>query len=164
MKTAVFAGSFDPFTTGHESVVVRALPLFDNIIIAIGSNSSKSGFLSIEERIELIENVFRDEPRVKVEAYDGLTVDYCKKVNAGFMIRGIRTAADFEYERGVAQMNKIMLPDVESVFLLTTPELTPVNSTIVRDILRHGGDVSQFLPPKANIYSLLEKRKHAKNK
>ncbi|MGD9992023.1 MAG: pantetheine-phosphate adenylyltransferase [Salinivirgaceae bacterium] len=164
MKTAVFAGSFDPFTTGHESVVVRALPLFDTIIIAIGSNSSKSGFLSIEERIELIENVFRDEPRVKVEAYDGLTVDYCKKVNAGFMIRGIRTAADFEYERGVAQMNKIMLPDVESVFLLTTPELTPVNSTIVRDILRHGGDVSQFLPPKANIYSLLEKRKHAKNK
>jgi pantetheine-phosphate adenylyltransferase len=164
MKTAVFAGSFDPFTTGHESVVVRALPLFDTIIIAIGSNSSKSGFLSIEERIELIENVFRDEPRVKVEAYDGLTVDYCKKVNAGFMIRGIRTAADFEYERGVAQMNKIMLPGVESVFLLTTPELTPVNSTIVRDILRHGGDVSQFLPPKANIYSLLEKRKHAKNK
>lgn len=164
MKTAVFAGSFDPFTTGHESVVVRALPLFDTIIIAIGSNSSKSGFLSIEERIELIENVFRNEPRVKVEAYDGLTVDYCKKVNAGFMIRGIRTAADFEYERGVAQMNKIMLPGVESVFLLTTPELTPVNSTIVRDILRHGGDVSQFLPRKANIYSLLEKRKHAKNK
>jgi pantetheine-phosphate adenylyltransferase len=164
MKTAVFAGSFDPFTTGHESVVVRALPLFDKIIIAIGSNSSKSGFLSIEERIELIENVFRNEPRVKVEAYDGLTVDYCKKVNAGFMIRGIRTAADFEYERGVAQMNKIMLPEVESVFLLTTPELTPVNSTIVRDILRHGGDVSQFLPRSANIYSLLEKRKHAKNK
>ncbi len=164
MKTAVFAGSFDPFTTGHESVVVRALPLFDTIIIAIGSNSSKSGFLSIEERIELIENVFRNEPRVKVEAYDGLTVDYCKKVNAGFMIRGIRTAADFEYERGVAQMNKIMLPGVESVFLLTTPELTPVNSTIVRDILRHGGDVSQFLPRNANIYSLLEKREHAKNK
>ncbi|PKP11761.1 MAG: pantetheine-phosphate adenylyltransferase [Bacteroidetes bacterium HGW-Bacteroidetes-4] len=164
MKTAVFAGSFDPFTTGHESVVVRALPLFDKIIIAIGSNSSKSGFLSIEERIELIENVFCHEPRVKVEAYDGLTVDYCKKVNAGFMIRGIRTAADFEYERGVAQMNKIMLPEVESVFLLTTPELTPVNSTIVRDILRHGGDVSQFLPRNSNIYSLLEKRKHAKNK
>ncbi|MGE4288863.1 MAG: pantetheine-phosphate adenylyltransferase [Salinivirgaceae bacterium] len=161
MKTAVFAGSFDPFTTGHESVVVRALPLFDKIIIAIGSNSSKSEFLSVVERIELIENVFRDEPRVMVEAYDGLTVDYCKKVNAGFMIRGIRTAADFEYERGVAQMNKIMLPGVESVFLLTTPELTPVNSTIVRDILRHGGDVSQFLPRNADIYSLLEKRKHA---
>ncbi len=158
MKVAVFAGSFDPFTKGHESVVVRALPLFDKIIIAIGNNSTKMGFLTIEERIELITNVFCDEPKIKVEAYEGLTVDYCKQVGANFMVRGIRTAADFEYERAVAQMNKSMLPEVESVFLLTTPELTPVNSTIVRDILRHGGDVSQFLPDKSNIYHLLQKR------
>lgn len=159
MKIAVFAGSFDPFTKGHESVVVRALPLFDKIIIAIGNNSTKMGFLTVEERMELIENVFANEPRIVVEAYEGLTVDYCKKTGATFMLRGIRTAADFEYERAVAQMNKLMLPEVESFFLLTTPELTPVNSTIVRDILRYGGDVSQFLPDNANIYSLLEKRK-----
>lgn len=159
MKIAVFAGSFDPFTKGHESVVLRALPLFDKIIIAIGNNSKKMGFLSIEERIELINNVFDGEIQVEVEAYEGLTVEYCKKVGASFMLRGIRTAADFEYERAVAQMNKSMLPEVESVFLLTTPELTPVNSTIVRDILRHGGDVSQFLPDNADIYNLLQRRK-----
>lgn len=158
-KLAVFAGSFDPFTKGHESVVVRALPLFDEIIIAIGNNSTKMGFLSIEERIELINNVFKNDAKIRTEAYEGLTVDYCKKVNANFMLRGIRTAADFEYERAVAQMNKSMLPSVESVFLLTTPELTPVNSTIVRDILRHGGDVKQFLPDNADIYELLQKRK-----
>ncbi len=161
MKIAVFAGSFDPFTKGHESVVLRALPLFDKIIIAIGTNSSKMEFLTIKERIELIESVFKMESKINVEAYNGLTVDYCKKVKANFMLRGIRTAADFEYERGVAQMNKIMLPEVESVFLLTTPELTPVNSTIVRDILRHGGDAQQFLPDNADIYSLLERRKNA---
>ncbi len=162
MKIAVFAGSFDPFTKGHESVVVRALPLFDKIIIAIGHNSTKMEFLNLEERLELINNVFINEPRVVVDSYQGLTVDYCKEVNASFMLRGIRTAADFEYERGVAQMNKLMLPEVESFFLLTTPELTPVNSTIVRDILRFGGDVSQFLPESANIYSILEKRKDNK--
>jgi pantetheine-phosphate adenylyltransferase len=158
MKTAVFAGSFDPFTKGHESVVVRALPLFDKIYIAIGINSSKMEFLTIDERIELIKNVFKNEPKIEVDSYTGLTVDYCKKINANFMLRGIRTAADFEYERAVAQMNKSMLPEVESVFLLTTPELTPVNSTIVRDILRYGGDVSQFLPDRADIYDILKKR------
>lgn len=158
-KTAIFPGSFDPFTLGHESVVRRALPLFDKIIIAIGNNSSKSGFLSIGERIELTNQVFADEPKIEVEAYEGLTVDYCKKAGAQYMLRGIRTAADFEYERAVAQMNKSMLPNVESVFLLTTPELTPVNSTIVRDILRHGGDVSQFLPKGMDILAMLKKRK-----
>jgi len=160
MKVAVFAGSFDPFTLGHESVVLRALPLFDKIIVAIGNNTSKKGFLSIDERIELINDIFVNEQKVTVEAYEGLTVDYCKKVNANFMLRGIRTAADFEYERAVAQMNKSMLPDVESVFLLTTPELTPVNSTIVRDILIHGGDVAQFLPQRADIHKILNKRKN----
>ena len=157
-KVAIFPGSFDPFTTGHESIVVRALPLFDKIIIAIGTNSNKMGFLDIDERIELIEQVFKNETKIEVEAYQGLTVDYCKKVKAQYMLRGIRTAADFEYERGVAQMNKSMLPEVESVFLLTTAELTPVNSTIVRDILRHGGDVNQFLPKGADIFKILNKR------
>jgi len=157
-KVAIFPGSFDPFTRGHESVVLRALPLFDKVIIAIGNNSSKSGFFSVPERIKLIKMVFEDQAQVTVESYDGLTVDFCKNVNAKFMLRGIRTAADFEYERAVAQMNKSMLPDVESVILLTTPELTPVNSTIVRDILRHGGDVSQFLPKTMNVNAILESR------
>lgn len=157
-KIAIFPGSFDPFTRGHESVVLRSLPLFDEVIIAIGNNSSKTGFFTIQERIELIEMVFKNNNQVHVQSYDGLTVDFCKNVGAQFMLRGIRTAADFEYERAVAQMNKSMLPDVESVILLTTPELTPVNSTIVRDILRHGGDVSQFLPENMNVNQILESR------
>lgn len=160
-KIAIFPGSFDPFTRGHESVVLRSLSLFDKLVIAIGNNSTKAGFFTISERIKLIEMVFADTPKVKIMSYDGLTVDFCKQINAKFMLRGIRTAADFEYERAVAQMNKSMLPDVESVILLTTPELTPVNSTIVRDILRYKGDVSQFLPEKMDISKILNTRKNA---
>lgn len=157
-KIAIFPGSFDPFTRGHESVVVRSLDLFDKLIIAIGNNSSKTGFFSIDERIELIEMVFADHPKIEVVSYAGLTVDFCKSVGAKFMLRGIRTAADFEYERSVAQMNKAMLPGVESVMLLTTPELTPVNSTIVRDIMRYDGDVAQFLPKKMDVAKVLQAR------
>lgn len=159
-KIAIFPGSFDPFTLGHESVVLRSLSLFDKLIIAIGNNSSKPGFFNVEERIELIKMVFTDYPKVEIMSYTGLTVDFCKSVNAKFMLRGIRTAADFEYERAVAQMNKSMLPDVESVIFLTTPELTPVNSTIVRDILLHKGDVSQFLPKKMDILKILKAREN----
>lgn len=157
-KIAIFPGSFDPFTRGHESVVLRALSLFDRIIVAIGNNSSKIGFFTVKERITLIEMVFEGEAQIEVDSYDGLTVDFCKHVGAQFMLRGVRTAADFEYERAVAQMNKSMLPEVESVILLTTPELTPVNSTIVRDILRYGGDVGQFLPSKMDISKILNSR------
>ncbi len=157
-KTAIFPGSFDPFTRGHESIVLRALPLFEKLIIAIGNNSSKNGFFTVEERIELIQMVFNDIPKVEVVAYSGLTVDFCKEVKADFILRGIRTSADFEYERAVAQMNKSMLPNVESIILLTTPELTPVTSTIVRDILLHKGDVSQFLPQKMDINKVLNKK------
>lgn len=158
-NTAIFPGSFDPFTRGHESIVVRALPLFDKITISIGVNSNKAGFFTIDERIELISKVFENEPKVEIEAYKGLTVEYCKNKKVSHMLRGIRTAADFEYERAVAQMNKAMLPEVESVFLLTTPELTPVNSTIVRDILRYGGDVAQFLPEGMDVKAILKRRK-----
>lgn len=158
-NTAIFPGSFDPFTRGHENIIERALPLFSKITIAIGVNSNKEGFFSIEERIELIDSVFKNEPKIEIEAYEGLTVEYCKNKGVSHMLRGIRTASDFEYERGVAQMNKLMLPEVESVFLLTTPELTPVNSTIVRDIMRYGGDVKQFLPNSMNVKSILDKRK-----
>lgn len=158
-KIAVFPGSFDPFTLGHHSVVTRALPLFDEIVVAIGKNTLKNGFFSIDERIELIEGVYASEPKIKVMAYDGLTVDFCKSIGAAFMLRGIRTVSDFEYECAISQMNQLMQPGVETVFLLTTPELTPVNSTIVRDILNYGGDVSQFVPKGMNIKGVLGKRK-----
>lgn len=146
MKRAVFPGSFDPITRGHEALVLRALSLFDEIIVAIGTNSQKNYFFSIEKRLSWIEYVFRDYPQVKVAVYEGLTVDYCRKSNAGFILRGLRTSADFEFERGIGQVNKLLLPDVETVFLLTSPELTPVTSGIVRDVFKNGGDVSSFIP------------------
>ena len=145
-RVAVFPGTFDPFTIGHESIVIRALSIFDEIIIAIGSNAQKESFFTLENRMKMISFVFRNEKRIKVQSYEGLTVDFCREVNAGFMLRGIRTAADFEYERAVSQMNKLMEPGIESIMLLTTPEHTPVNSTIVRDIIRHDGDAGRFLP------------------
>ena len=145
-RVAIFPGSFDPFTVGHESIVKRALPLFDKIIIMIGYNTNKKFFFPIEKRKEWIRQVFKNEPKVEVESHEGLTVDFCKKVNAQYILRGLRTSADFEYERAIAQINKKMLPQIESVFLLTMPEHTPINSTIVRDIILHGGDASMFLP------------------
>ena len=144
-KIAIFPGSFDPFHIGHETIVRRALSLFDEIIIAIGINTNKREYFPIDVRLSWIKEVFNDEPRIKVDSYDGLTVDFCKSLNARFILRGLRTAADFEYERAIAQVNKSMETDIESVFILTTPEYTPVNSSIVRDILRHGGDAKKFL-------------------
>ncbi len=145
-RTAVFPGSFDPFTKGHENVIARSLDLFDKIVIAIGSHSQKSSHFSLEKRLAMISDLYKNEPKVEVDHYDGLTINYCAKIEAGYLLRGLRTSADFEYERAIAQVNRKMNNKVETVFLLTTPELTPVNSTIVREILRHGGDVSQFLP------------------
>jgi pantetheine-phosphate adenylyltransferase len=151
-KTALFPGSFDPFTVGHEAIVWRALKLFDEVIIAVGANESKKGgFFSLESRMAMIRKVFEGEPKVKVDHYDGLTVDFCILKGAGFLLRGLRTSADFEYERAIAQVNKAMAPNIESVFLLTAPEHTPINSTIVKDILRHGGDASKFVPSVINL-------------
>ena len=150
-KRAVFPGSFDPFTVGHESIVRRALSMFDEIIIAVGANALKKSFYPVETRKEMISRVFMDEPRIKVDHYEGLTVDYCKSHQARFILRGLRTAADFEFERAIAQVNKAMAPDIESVFILTLPEHSPINSTIVRDIIRSGGDASQFVPSSINL-------------
>ena len=146
MKRAIFPGSFDPFTIGHESIVKRALQLFDEIIIAIGYNSEKKEFFSVDNRIMIIQDVFENENRIKVETYNKLTVDFCKEKNIKFIIRGLRTAADFEYERAIAQMNHFMENDIETVFLLTEAEHTPISSTILREILKHNGDVCQFVP------------------
>ncbi|MEX0988039.1 MAG: pantetheine-phosphate adenylyltransferase [Bacteroidales bacterium] len=154
-KIAIFPGSFDPFTIGHESIVRRAIGLFDRIIVSVGVHSGKQPLISIESRVAMINEVFKNESRVSCDFFEGLTVDFCKKVNAGYMLRGIRTAADFEYERAIAQINKRMLPGVESVFLLTNPEHTPVNSTIIRDIIRNNGDASQFLPEGIDLKKYL---------
>jgi pantetheine-phosphate adenylyltransferase len=150
-KIAIFPGSFDPFTIGHESVVRRATQLFDRIVIMIGYNANKAPFFPLEKRVKWIKQVFNDDPTISVETYEGLTVDFCKKVGAHYILRGLRTAADFEFERAIAQVNKQMYPDIETVFLLTIPEHTPVNSTIVRDIIMHGGDASRFLPRSLNM-------------
>lgn len=150
-RIAIFPGSFDPFTVGHESVVKRAIPLFDKIVIMIGYNSNKRSFFPIEKREKWIKEVFKNEPKISVERYEGLTVDFCKKANARYILRGLRTSADFEYERAIAQVNKKMHPKIESIFILTMPEHTPVNSSIVRDIILHGGDASMFLPSALNM-------------
>jgi pantetheine-phosphate adenylyltransferase len=149
-NTAIFPGSFDPFTVGHEDIVRRGLSLLDKIYIAIGFNANKRDFFPIEQRAEWIRKVFTDEPRIEVVSYEGLTVDFAKELKCNFILRGIRTSADFEYERAIAQVNKAM-SGIDTVFLLTSPEHTPVNSTIVRDILKHGGDASRFIPEKIKI-------------
>jgi pantetheine-phosphate adenylyltransferase len=150
-KIAVFPGSFDPFTIGHEGIVLRALSLFDEIIIAVGANALKKSYYPLNVRKEMISKVFLYEPRIRVDHYEGLTVDYCRNNGAGYLLRGLRTSADFEFERAIAQINKALASDVESVFLLTSPEHTPINSTIVRDIIRSGGDASRFVPASIDL-------------
>lgn len=145
-KIAIFPGSFDPFTVGHESVVSRASSLFDKIIISIGVNAGKKNYFSLEERKKFIGKVYKGRTDIEITHFEGLTVDFCKKMGAGYILRGLRTSADFEYERAIAQVNKAMYPGIETVFLLTMPEHTPINSTIVKDVLRHGGDISDFVP------------------
>lgn len=147
----MFPGSFDPFTIGHEAIIRRAMSLFDEIIIAVGANVLKKNFYSLETRKEMIIKVFRDEPRVSVDHYEGLTVDFCRKNGAGYILRGLRTSADFEFERAIGQVNKSMAPAIESVFLLTVPEHSFINSTIVRDIIKSGGDASKFVPAAINL-------------
>ena len=145
-KIAVFPGSFDPITKGHENILLRALPLFDEIIIAVGENAEKKQLFPFEKRIRWIKKVFRNYPSISVTSYKGLTVDFCKKVNAHYILRGLRTSADFEFERSIGQVNKKIYPEIETIFLLTTPEYTALNSSIVRDIIRNGGDARQFVP------------------
>jgi len=154
-KAAVFPGSFDPFTVGHEAIVNRALELFDRIVVAVGYNASKKSYFPIEQRLAMIRKVFELEPRVEVISYEGLTVDICVKLKIRFLLRGLRTSADFEFERAIGQVNRVLQPEVETVFLLTAPEHTSVNSTIIRDILLHNGDPSPFLPRSVNINDYL---------
>lgn len=155
-KIAVFPGSFDPFTVGHESIVLRGLSLFDRVIVAIGQNSSKNNRFTVEQRVRMIQEIFADEPRVEITAFEGLTVDFCQKINAKFILRGLRTSADFEFERAIGQVNKVMSSDIETVFLLTSTSHTPINSSIVRDILQNNGDVTPFIPKSLDIKKYLK--------
>jgi pantetheine-phosphate adenylyltransferase len=150
-KIAVFPGSFDPFTIGHEGIALRALSLFDEIIIAVGANALKKNYYPLNVRKEMISKVFKNEPRIRVDHYEGLTVDYCRKNGARYLLRGLRTAADFEFERAIAQINRALQPEVESIFLLTIPEHTPIRSSIIRDIIKSGGDASRFVPSVINL-------------
>ena len=150
-RIALFPGSFDPITKGHENILRRALPLFDEIVIAIGKNSSKQSYFTIEQREKWIKQVFANEPKVRIETYTGLTIDFCKKMDARYILRGLRTSADFEFEKSIAQNNNVMAPEIETIFILPIPELSAINSTIVRDIVRNGGDASPFVPSVINL-------------
>jgi pantetheine-phosphate adenylyltransferase len=156
-KIAVFPGSFDPITVGHESIVHRALGLFDKIIIAVGHNENKKVFFSLEARMSMIREVFAGNQKIEVTHYDDLTVDVARRLGAQYILRGLRTSSDFEYERAIAQVNKVMNNDVESIFILTLPEHSSINSSIVREILKHGGDTKQFLPHSIDLKKYLNK-------
>lgn len=145
-KIAVFPGSFDPFTLGHYDIILRALPLFDEIIIAVGENSTKNALFSVEKRLLMIQEVFSQYPKIKTESYPGLTVDFCRQKKAHYLLRGLRTAADFEFERSIAHSNKMLYPELETVFLLTAPQYSFITSTIVREIYKNKGDISGFVP------------------
>ncbi|MCF8364785.1 MAG: pantetheine-phosphate adenylyltransferase [Bacteroidales bacterium] len=145
-KIAIFPGSFDPITRGHEDIITRAIPLFDRIFVSVGINREKKSFFTIDERVGFLKTVFGKYPEIKIDTYEGLTVDYCRKVGAQYILRGLRTSADFEFERSIGQVNKKLYPEIETVFFLTHPEFTSLNSSVVRDILSHGGDASMFVP------------------
>jgi len=145
-RIALFPGSFDPFTIGHESIVRRSLGLFDEIIVAVGMNSTKANLFSLEKRVDWIRDVFADTPQVKVGSYEGLTVEYCKQQQARYILRGLRTSADFGFERGIAQVNKALVPEIETVFIMALPEHSAISSTIIRDIIRNGGNAQAFVP------------------
>ena len=145
MKIAVFPGSFDPFSIGHASIVRRALPLFDKIVIGIGGNENKKYFYPIEERLRLIRELYSDEPKVSVEAYDDLTVDFASRMEATYIVKGIRSVKDFEYERDMANMNH-RLTGIETVLLFTEPQMGDVSSTIIRELAHYGKDISEFVP------------------
>ena len=145
-RLALFPGTFDPFTNGHLDVVRRGAALFDEVIIALGNNSSKTRYLPVEQMLGLIAHVFCDEPRVRVRAYKGLTADFAREVGARFLLRGLRNTTDFEYENTIAQANRHVNPELETVFLITSPALAAISSTIIREIHRFGGNVNDFVP------------------
>ncbi len=145
-KIALFPGSFDPFTKGHEDIVLRSLELFDEVIIAVGHNTKKNRYFDIDLMLGKIKEAFANDDRVKVEVYDELTAKFANKFNAKFLVRGLRNTTDFEYENSISQINKHLNPYIETVFLITSPDLAPISSSIIREVHKYGEDVSGFLP------------------
>ena len=150
MKKAVFPGSFDPITLGHVDLIYRGLEIFDEIIIAIGVNADKKQLFSLEDKIQQIKNTFINEPKIKVASYKGLTIDFCKSVNSKYILRGLRNSSDFNYEQSIAQTNS-SLSSIESVFLISSPQLAHISSTIVRDIIKNEGDCKNLVPKSVVI-------------
>jgi len=146
MRIALFPGTFDPVTFGHIDIIERSVPLFDKLFIGIGINSNKKPMFSAEQRVHWLEDIFKTEPKIEAVIYEGLTVECCKKVGATYILRGIRYVNDFEYEKAIADMNRSLDENIETVFLTCLPKFTSVASTLVRDVIRNGGDVSQFVP------------------
>ncbi|MEO7212313.1 MULTISPECIES: pantetheine-phosphate adenylyltransferase [Mucilaginibacter] len=149
MKIALFPGSFDPVTKAHVDIVKRSVSLFDKLYIGIGVNTNKQGLLSVGKREDMLRAVFAHDERIHVIAYEGLTVNFCKSIGADYMIRGIRTVSDFEYEKAIAQMNHALEPEIESIFIVSKPGYSSISSSIVREIIRYNGDVTQFMPKEA---------------
>jgi pantetheine-phosphate adenylyltransferase len=145
-RIAIFPGSFDPFTNGHLDVVVRGARMFDEIIIAIGNNSSKQRYIPVEKMVEVIGELFKDQPNISVQSYKGLTAEFAREVGAQFLLRGLRNTTDFEYENTIAQANRHVNTDLETVFLITSPALAAISSSIIREIHRFGGNVDDFIP------------------
>lgn len=150
MKIAVFPGSFDPITTGHYDIIMRALPLFDKIIVAVGVNSQKKTLFTLDQRLVWLNDVFSDEEKVSVDYFEGLTAHYCNKIKATYLIRGLRNASDFDYEKTISQLNNIVGKDLETVFFISRPQFSHISSTIVREIIKGKGDASPFLPPQVD--------------
>jgi pantetheine-phosphate adenylyltransferase len=146
-RIAVFPGTFDPITRGHEDIVRRAAEMFDRVIIAMGRNTKKQSLFPLEERLAWIREIFKDDPRIEVDTYDELTVEYCRRKGANFIVRGLRTSGDFEYEAHLAQVNRKLDSSIETIFIITSPELSNISSTVVRDIIIYGGDYTPFVPP-----------------
>lgn len=151
MRICVFPGSFDPITKGHVDLVERAAPLFDKIYVAVGINSQKKSLFSLEERLEWCETVFRDNEKVEIGFFKGLTVNYCKQVKANYLLRGLRNASDFDYEKTISQLNTIIGENVETVFFIARPEYSHISSTIVREIIKGNGNVKPFIPEEIEL-------------
>ncbi|RYG51719.1 MAG: pantetheine-phosphate adenylyltransferase [Chitinophagaceae bacterium] len=149
-RICLFPGTFDPFTLGHKDIIDRALPLFDRLVVGIGRNMNKQPMFSEQQRLQWIKDIYQGNDRVSAVIYDGLTVSACEAVGANFILRGIRYVNDFEYEKAIADMNRSLRENVETVFLTCLPQFTSVASTLVRDVIKNGGDASQFLPEVVN--------------
>lgn len=151
-RVCLFPGTFDPITMGHVDVIRRAGGLFDRLVVGIGVNSSKQPMFSDEQRIGWIEDIFKDDPRISVQRYSGLTIDCCRQLGARYILRGIRQVSDFEYEKAIADMNRMLAPDIETVFLTCSPLYSTISSTLVRDVIRHGGNAAPFVPEEINSF------------